>query len=53
MARKTCSRKADQSAKPANDTLNGVAYECTIFIGIKAGLIYIQGLKYMTGSAAE
>ena len=28
-------------------------YVCTVFIRIKAGLIYMQGLKYMLGSAAE
>ena len=26
---------------------------CTVFIRIKAGLKYAQGLKYMPGSAAE
>ena len=28
-------------------------YVCTIFIRIKAGLKYVQGLKYMPGSTAE
>ena len=40
-----------QSTGRDDQLLSGITH--TVFIRIKAGLIYMQGLKYMPGSAAE